>query len=168
MYRDIPGYKFKYRVNEEGTVEKLLPDGSWQQLRPYLGARTRACVKMRTKDNRKVSVPLVWLVADAFMHGRRPGLCIVHKNGCKLDCAVNNLQYMTRQECSRLSSGCKRKAVYKLDRDGNVLAVYKSVREAASKNYISETAVWNRCNRKLQDPFKLDGYDYRYKVEDYD
>lgn len=60
------------RINREGCVQKQLDDGSWYTLKAYMsGGRSRAVVKMRSKDNRKIEVPLVWLMADAFMGGRR-------------------------------------------------------------------------------------------------
>lgn len=58
---DIPGYRFRYQINREAVVRKELESGEWYVLKPYISGRTRACVKMRTADNRKVDVPVVWL-----------------------------------------------------------------------------------------------------------
>ena len=69
---EIHGYRFRYQINREAVVRKELESGEWYVLKPYISGRTRACVKMRTEDNRKVDVPVVWLMADAFMGGRRP------------------------------------------------------------------------------------------------
>lgn len=160
----IEGYRWPYRINQEGCVQKQLEDGSWFTLTPYIsGGRSRAMVKMRTVDNRKVEVPLVWLMADAFMGGRRPGYGIVHKNGAKLDCSLWNLKFLPMKECGRLSCRAKRRPVEKVDRDGNVVEIYASAREAAEKNYISQNSIWARCNGKVKDPFRLDGHDYRYE-----
>ena len=163
MWVDIPGYKWPYRIDSEGTVEKQMPNGSWVRLKPYISGRTRACVKMRTVDNKKVDVPVVWLMADAFMQGRKPGMCIVHKNGSKLDCGFENLQYATRPQCGKMSGSNRRRPVFKVDRAGRVVAVYRSVTEAARKNYLSKTAVWHRCTGRVHDPYSLDGYNYRYE-----
>ena len=163
MWVDIPGYRWPYRINDEGTVEKQLPNGTWEKLNPYLSGRNRACVKMRTAENKKVDVPVVWLMADAFMQGRIPGTCIVHKNGSKLDCSLSNLQYMTRAQCGKLSGPNRRRAVLKVDKSGEVVAIYRSVTEAANKNYLSKTAVWHRCIGKVKNPYDLDGYTYKYE-----
>ncbi|MGN9098495.1 hypothetical protein [Flintibacter porci] len=120
-------------------------------------------VKMRTADNRKVEVPLVRLMADAFMGGRRPGFGIVHKNGAKLDCSLRNLKFLSPEECGRLSCRARRRPVEKVDMEGNVVEIYASAREAARKNYISQNSIWARCNGKVKDPFRLDGHDYRYE-----
>jgi len=162
IWKEVEGYRFRYQVNESGAVRKQLEDGSWFYLRPYVAGRNRACVKMRTADNRKVDVPVVWLVADAFMGGRRPGMNILHKNGAKMDCAVWNLKFVTKRESGKVSSGNRRKAVAKIDRKGNVVEMYSSGREAAKKNYISQNSIWARCRNKVQDPFSIDGFNYQY------
>ena len=163
MWVDIPGYRWPYRIDDEGTVEKQLPNATWVKLNPYLTGRDRVCVKMRTAENKKVDVPVVWLMADAFMQGRIPGMCIVHKNGSKFDCSLRNLRYMTHAQCGKLSGSNRRKPVLKLDKSGEVVAIYKSVTEAANKNYLSKTAVWHRCTGKVKNPYDLDGYNYKYE-----
>ncbi len=120
-------------------------------------------VKMRSMENKPIEVPLVWLMADAFLGGRRPGYAIVHRNEQKLDCAAGNLMFVPQNECGRLSCRSRRKAVMKIDRSGNVVAIYASGREAAKKNYISQNSIWARCHGMVKDPFRLDGYDYRYE-----
>lgn len=161
---EIPGYRFRYQINREAVVRKELESGEWYVLKPYISGRTRACVKMRTADNRKVDVPVVWLMADAFMGGRRPGYNIIHRNGAKMDCELVNLSFASKQVSGKISSANRRKAVMKVDQDGQVVAIYSSGREAAKKNYISQNAIWARCTGKVKDPYRLDGYDYRYET----
>lgn len=69
----IEGYRWPYRINRKGCVQKKMEDGSWYTLKPYTSGRSRVAVKLRSTDNRKIDVPVVWLMADAFMGGRRPG-----------------------------------------------------------------------------------------------
>ena len=95
---EIPGYRFRYQINREAVVRKELESGEWYVLKPYISGRTRACVKMRTADNRKVDVPVVWLMADAFMGGRRTGYNIIHRNGAKMDCELVNLSFASKQQ----------------------------------------------------------------------
>lgn len=112
---DIPGYRFRYQINREAVVRKELESGEWYVLKPYISGRTRACVKMRTADNRKVDVPVVWLMADAFMGGRRTGYNIIHRNGAKMDCELVNLSFASKQVSGKISSANRRKAVMKVD-----------------------------------------------------
>lgn len=163
-WKEIKGYRWLYRINEEACVQKQLDNGGWYTLKPYMGSgRSRAMVKMRTLANKPIEVQLVWLMADAFLGGRRPGYAIIHRNGQKLDCAVENLAFMPQSECGRLSRQSRRKAVMKIDQRGNVVAIYASGREAAKKNFISQNSIWARCNGMVKDPFRLDGHDYRYE-----
>ena len=150
--------------SREAVVRKELESGEWYVLKPYISGRTRACVKMRTADNRKVDVPVVWLMADAFMGGRRTGYNIIHRNGAKMDCELVNLSFASKQVSGKISSANRRKAVMKVDQAGQVVAIYSSGREAAKKNYISQNAIWARCTGKVKDPYRLDGYDYRYET----
>lgn len=163
----ISGYRWPYRINRKGCVQKQLEDGSWYTLKPYIGGgRSRAMVKMPSKDNAKSrcrwsgSWPtLLWAV-------QRPGYGIVHRNGAKLDCALENLKFMPLRECGRLSCRSRRRAVEKIDRNGQIVAIYASAREAARKNFISQNSIWARCNGRVKDPFCLDDHDYRYDKGD--
>lgn len=91
MWKLIEGYKWPYRINEDGVVQKN--DGSgWVTLKPYLSGRRRPCVKMRTVNDGQADVPVTNLMADMFMGGRKPGECVIHKNGAKMDCSLGNLK----------------------------------------------------------------------------
>lgn len=163
MWKEIKGYRWPYRINEDACIQKFY-NGEWVELHPYIcGCRARAVVKMRTADNRKVEIPVVWLMADAFMGGRRPGYNIVHKDGTKLNNAWRNLEFKTKAECGRLTKDVRRRAVEKLDREGNVVALYRSAAEAARRDFISKSSVQQRCAGKVQDPYKMTGYTYRYE-----
>lgn len=160
----IDGYRWPYRINEDGVVQKRLCNGDWYTLTPYItGNRKRAVVKMRSLENKAIEVPVVWLMADAFMGGRRDGYAIVHSNKAKLDCSLGNLSFVPMSDCGRISCRSRRMSVEKVDRDGNVVEIYASGREAAVKNHISQNAIWARCNGKVKDPYRLDDHDYRYE-----
>ena len=161
MWKRIEGYKYPYRINEEGTVEKWT-GSQWQRMSYLITGKSRACVSMRTRDNRRVYIPVVNLMADAFMGGKKPGECIIHKNGAKLDFELCNLQKVTFSQCGKFAGSNRRKAVAKMNRSGEVLQIYPSAREAAQQNHLSQTAVWHRCNNKLKDPYALDGTTYQY------
>lgn len=161
MWKQIEGYLWPYRINEEGHVEKLY-NGKWVRLTGCISARNRAVIKMRTADNKKKEIPVVWLMADAFMGGRIPGTCIIHKDRCKANNAIWNLKRVSKKDCGLASCKNRRRPVKKIDRDGTVVEVYPSVAAAAKKNFISKNAVYSRCVRAVKDPFRLDGHDYRY------
>ncbi len=152
---------FQYRINEDGIVQKL--DGDrWVNLTPMLSS-TRAEVSMRRKDGRRCKVPVVRLMANAFLGGQPHGKSIVHRNGSKLDNSLWNLKVVSRGEAAKLSDSPKRRPVEKVDRDGNVVDLYRSQAAAAKANYISKNAVSERCRNKLKDPYLLTGFTFRYE-----
>ena len=161
IWVDIPGYKFCYRINEDGVVQKLNGD-KWVNLTPMLSS-TRAEVNIRTKDGARHKVPIVRLMANAFFGGQPHGKAIVHKNGSKLDNSLWNLKVVSRGEAARLSNGPKRRSIEKVDKDGNVIELYRSQAAAAKANYISKNAVSDRCRNKLKDPYALTGFTFRYE-----
>ena len=160
MWVDITGYKYRYRISTEGVVQKL--DGEkWITLSQRIG-KTRAFVDMWNSDNVRVKVPVVRLMANAFLGGQKKGYAVIHINGAKLDNGLTNLQMVPHKEAARLSSGNRRRPVEKIDRDGNVIEVYRSQVEAARKNYMSKNSVSIRCLNRVKDPYKLMGYTFRY------
>ena len=56
----------------------------------------------------------------------------------------------------------KRIPVEKVDRDGNVIERYDSIKEAADKNYLSRICVMYRCQNKIKKPFTVNGCTFRY------
>lgn len=56
----------------------------------------------------------------------------------------------------------KRIPVEKVDRDGNVIERYESIKEAADKNYLSRTGIISRCKNRVKKPFTVNGCTFRY------
>ena len=158
----IEGYKHPYRINEEGEVQSYY-NGAWRTMKPNMSGMRRACIQLMRKDGTRSNVPVVRLMADAFMGGQREGYCIVHKNGYRLDNSLNNLKFETRKNTCALGKKAKCRPVIKLDRDGNELEIYPSARAAARANYISYSSVSARCRGEMKDPFKRFEWDFKYE-----
>ena len=131
-WRDIPGYKYPYRISSEGVVQQLVR-GKWKPLSVRLARGVRAEVHLRAFDGKQVRRGVFRLLDECFRDGyaRKHGLCTCPKNGVKTDCTLDNLVYKTQAEIGRDSmkrSMCK--PVVRYDRHGNT-KLYKSVHEAA-------------------------------------
>ena len=163
-WKMIEGFKYPYRINDEGQVQRWDKD-HWKDINAYISSRQRAEVKMVCADGRRREVSLVRLMADAWLGGWRDGMCLVHKNGSKLDCGIGNLEWRTFSGAAQLSKNNRRRSVVKIDQSGCVVEIYGSIKEAAEANFISRAAMTLRCQRKVEDPRRLDGYDYRYEDE---
>lgn len=163
MWKMIDGYKWPYRINEDARIQKYSDDG-WVDIRPSLyRGRSRAVVKMRLPDGTQKEVPVVWLMADAFMGGRRPGYAIVHKDGAKLNSCLWNLEFRSMSGAATMSCKNRRRPVLKIDREGNIVEIYKSLREASEKEYVNKNSVMARCFNRVQNPYDLTGYTYQYE-----
>ena len=163
-WRYLTGYYYEYRINEKADIQRKFPDGKWRSLSPYLNNK-RAVINMWVTKTHRKPVGIVRLMDDAFFDGyaRKNGMCIVHKNGAKMDCELCNLQIVTRKDCAKRSAKIARRIpVVKLDKQGNVIAHYKSCREAAKANFMSYTAMFNRVNNKIKDASKIDDFVYKF------
>jgi len=97
------------------------------------------------------------------MGGRREGYAIIHKDGMKLNNAIWNLEFKPRKDVGKLSCHSRRKAVVKIDKAGNIVALYRSAREAAEKEFISHNSISTRCLNQVKHPYRLTGYNYQYE-----
>jgi hypothetical protein len=162
MRKLLEGYKYAYRVSDEGEVQKQLPNGSWQTLKPYpYSGQYR--IQLWMPDGTWKRVQVSKLVADSFMGGTPPGMLRVHKNGMKRDNAAENIEFMRRSKAAKLHRPGNSRPVLKVDRSGEVVDIYRSTAEAARKNHISQAAISKRCLGLIEDPYRLDGYNYIYE-----
>lgn len=60
----------------------------------------------------------------------------------------------------------KGKPVEKIDGNGNVVAAYQSILEAARENYMNRMAVSRMCNGQVQRSNSADGFTYRWMKEE--
>ena len=154
IWKNVEGYKVPYRVSDEGVVERWSERSQkWYVMRQRLRGG-RAIVTLRGADDRQKAVAVVRLMDDAFFGGyaKKHGLVILHKNGAKLDCAVENLLFCTRQEMGKLTGGIgRRKAVMRRDRWGGV-TVYPTIQAAAEQNGLNRTTLTRWLKSGQMDP----------------
>lgn len=169
MWKPIDGYFWPYRINEEGEVQRLTDSGEWIPMTPILARSTkshpygRLVVNLKKADGRFQNTLVKTLMVDAFLGGKKPGICYVLKNGMQTDCSLNNITVATPTQIGKAHGGGLRRSIEKVDQDGNVVELYPSIMEAARKNYISRKSILIRCQNKVQDPYRLDGFTYRYE-----
>lgn len=160
-WRQINGYQYPYRINEEAQVQKW--DGKqWIDIRARISGN-RAVVYLRTVEGKQYKAALVRLMDDAFWEGRakRDGLHITHRNGVKLDCELRNLVAVKPGQAGRKYHGRpNQKPIIRRDRDGGEM-LYSSVSEAARKNGLSLASLDRRLYHGVLDP-----RGYRFEVFD--
>lgn len=158
-YVAIEGYKFPYRIGENGVVESCRT-GRWEPVAVQAVGHRTAVVRLWGMDGKRISISVVKLMANAFMGGVPEGYGVFHKNRAKLDNELENLEFRPLKSCGGVTS---KKPVLKIDRHGNIVEIYRSAKEAAKKNHMSASAMYERCQGKIKNPFRLDGYRYRYE-----
>ena len=166
VWVELTGYAFRYRIGSCGEVQRYYPTkNEWRNKKQHmcgsnvLGSQ-RAAVKMTLANGEHKTVFVVDLMAEAFMGGRKahPGMVITHKNGLRMDCALCNLKWTTKSEIGKRQGGAGRKSIEKIDRDGNVVALYKSTTECCEHEFISRKSLWRRLKNQIPDPYRLTGY----------
>ena len=163
MWVAIEGYKYPYRINEEARVQKY-DKGKWIDLSTKLRKGNQAVsVWMRGVNGEEMYVSLTRLMAEAFMGGRRPGYNIIHKNGVKQDCYLDNLEFIKNEDSGKKFGGlARRMPVLKVDRNGEILAAYKNAKEAAKENFMFEDNVKRHCRGAIKNPFKFNDFTFVY------
>lgn len=161
-WKMIEGYRYPYRVSDQGEVQRQYPSGKWKTLKPYMN-NNQARVGLIRPDGTRKRAQVSGLVVDYFMGGTPPGKLRVHRNGLKLDNAVENIVFMTRAQVAKAHRPGNSRPVLKVDKLGRVVAVYRSGSEAARANHISQAAISKRCLGLIENPYRLDGYNYIYE-----
>ena len=167
IYKSIPNMRFEYRVGDMADVQRKMPDGTWHTLKPFMSKKNkRVYITLWFSETVRKPVTLVRLMDAMFFdsYATKHKMSITHKNKVKTDCSIYNLVFVPREEFGKNNQNSAKRVV-KIDKDGNSVAYYSSCKEAASKNFISTTAVYNRVNNKVKYPFRFDGFNYQF-VED--
>lgn len=171
VWKQIDGYRYAYRISEDGEVQRQMTDGTWSTLTPWMsqggggGAGRYLFVKMAVNPAGHKRVPVVRLMEGRFIRPRRPGEVVSYRDGLAQDCSAWNLYHTTHGAINKkIRYG--RKPVEKIDKYGKPIEIYRSVQEAANKNFLSRSCVYKRCMGRIKDPFELTGFSFRYEAKE--
>ena len=170
----IEGYRFPYRINDLGEVQRQMPDGSWRPVKAWVSrggggsAGRYLFVKLAVNPAGHRRIPVVRLMEGRWIRPKRPGELVSYRNGFVQDCSKYNLYYTSREAINMKVGGALRRSVEKIDPSGNVLELYRSVEEAAEKNFLSKGCVTRRCLGRVKNPFRLTGFSFRYERRRHD
>ena len=173
-WRDIPGYNGDYQISREGEIRSWRYKGERRRKMPWLmhpyarytSSRPnsrRRFVTLYDQDGKGHAIPVLRIMCDTWLGGCPEGKVPYHKNGDLADHNINNIGFTTKQELGKMTGAkASRRPVLRVDRSGEVVAVYPSARAAARANFLSYQSVIDRCNGKVKRPYALDGHTYRY------
>lgn len=156
-----PGYEVSY----DGEIRKVCGDGTYKIMKPYIQNDGRKTLFVRlTREGKRDICSVHSIVAEEFLGDKTKDEVIYHKNGLIQDNSVPNLGYITRSKLGKMTGPTgKRKAVVKINKNGEIVDVYSSAREAGRRNFMSYQTVIDRCDRKVKSPFAPDGYAYAWE-----
>lgn len=171
-WADVPGYGGRYQASTDGRVRQVYKDGRPPLvLKPYLhkpgGHRNRQprtlLVRLIAPDGRKREQAVLTVISRTWKPCPE-GMVAIHRNGVFSDNGVDNIKIISRREIGiTYGRNGRRRCVAKIDRDGNVLECYGSAREAARANYMSLSAVTDRCNGVTQNPWWPYGTSFKWE-----
>lgn len=165
VWKDVVGYEGLYQVSNLGNVKSLKRIKSNNQptkekvMKKYIGkGYYRVALYLDGKmKNKSVSR----LVAQAFIPNPENKPCINHINGIKNNNQLYNLEWCTILENSQhayntglttktpLNFVHTSKEVAQLDKDGNIIKVYPSSKEASRVTGINHSSI-NTCARGIR------------------
>lgn len=103
------------------------------------------------------------IMSGTFLGVTPDGKVPYHKDGFVTNNGVWNIGFIDRKTLGKMTGAIsKRIPVAKIDRSGEMIAVYTSGREAARQNNMSYQTVYDCCNNKVKRPFELDGCNYQF------
>ena len=135
-------------ISNMGRVKRIYKNKRERMLKPYLRKGVPPYfVKVKTKEVKVAQ--LVWRAFHGNYDTKRYSL--IH-TGLKTDDRLMNLTLLSKQEAgSMFASRSRRRGIYKVDPENrNILAFYKSSREAAAKEYCSYQTILDSCNGKTR------------------
>lgn len=141
--KPIKGYEGLYSITEDGKVYTHYQN---KFMRTFINNSGYELVSL-TKDGEKKHKLVHRLVAEAYL-GDAKGEEVNHINSVKTDNRASNLEWVTRkenvrhsidsgnfnvQEAQKVAKELNKKKVAQYDLEGNLIAIYKSQKEAGEK-----------------------------------
>lgn len=161
VWKEITGYEGLYQVSNEGEVKNLRLNII---MKPSYCKGGYLKVKLSTNGKQK-TIQIHRLVAENFIDNPQSKPQVNHKDCNKINNHVNNLEWATAQENidhaikNGLIGEQSSKEVFKIDRKGNVLHKYSSMKEAARDNNCFSSNIYKACNGLIK---TTGGYIWRY------
>lgn len=169
-WRPVPGFEGYYEVSVVGQVRRIRRRGDavhgsmrLQYPKYLMPFRQRSGFKViLSMPGKRCTLSLMRLMWEAFRGDVPENMAVIPMDGDYYNLDLDNLTLIDRRALGRKTGGrSTHKPVIKMSAYGEILAVYRSGKEAAEANFMSAPAMYVRCRgeKKQPDP---DGCIYRY------
>lgn len=176
IWKDIEGYEGFYRISNYGRIKSLerIVNTGLKAIRKQKETILKLPIKRGyyqirlCKNGKRKCYQVHRLVANAFIENPNNFPQVNHKDENKLNNIYTNLEWCSvsynNTYGTRLDRVIKknklRREVIKYDIDGNYIAEYLSVSEAARQNKTNPSCICSCCQGKIK---TSKGYVYKYK-----
>ena len=164
VWKDVTNYEGIYQVSNTGKVKRILPNGKERLLRGKKDKDGYTEIIL-SKKQKKAYFRLHRLVAKAFIPNPENKPEVNHKDKNKQNNSVCNLEWATTVENIRHSFALGRKVsttpVLQFSANGELLAYFDSIKEAAQTANVKQSNISACCNSRLK---TVGGYIWRYKA----
>ena len=173
IWKDIKGYESLYQISNTGKIKSLQryvcsKNGSKQLIKEKIRKTsiTTAGYEYVVLANKGKNKTLLVhrLVAETFLPNPFNLKCVNHKDENKHNNNINNLEWCTRKynmNYNKLPLK-KYKKVLKFNKEGCLLCIYTSLKEAAELSNLSKSTISGYCNNLHKDP---NGYIWKYETK---
>lgn len=170
VWRNIPEYKGKYQVSDCGRVRNTQTGTILKTVGPY-----NDYISLYSNGKGKRTHTVISLVGRVFVGEAPDGCHYYHKNGIPTDHHARNVGIKTQGELFAKANDSKKRQIARIDRTGEIVAIYGSIREAARELPFTRPALKCRCDgyfikygRKYHNRsvFASDGYAYAWDDEE--
>ena len=159
----IDGLLYDYRISTLGRVAKVLPNGERFFLKhTYDRKACHYTVGLKLKNGLIAHKTITSLMGLTFLEPKE-GYVFTTKNNIQTDMRLLNITQMKTKDIAARTNKGKRKTIFKIDKQGNVVAIYKSTRECAFTNNYSQQSISDRCAGLRKNILASDGYAYCYE-----
>lgn len=166
---EIPGFDGFYEVNVDGEVRtwkkpgKCIRANEPRMLKLFKVGTGTTCLRLKKSNGESADISIARIMANVFLGGVPEGKIAYHKDGNQYNTCLYNIGITTREEMGKICGKTyNRKPVLRVDREGNVLDVYKSVTEAAKKSYMNRAQVEKHLKKKVKNPFMFQNWTFIY------
>ena len=156
VWKDVVGYEGKYQVSNFGkvrSIDRIDASGKKRKGRYLKSCKDKdgylyVCLSDGNVTTRKIHK----LVAESFIGVCPTGYQVNHKDENKTNNRIENLEYVTAKQNINHGTAIKRRSekrgytVCQLSKNGNVVAKYRSLREAATNTGVDFRNIRRCCN----------------------
>ena len=169
-WKPIPGYEGLYEVSNYGRVKSYQLDSNGKILSPGKCGSGYLFVILCKDGKAKKHCTVHRLVAEAFIPNPNNLPLVNHQDECKKNNYFENLEWCSSAYNNSYGTRTRRmaeknsKPVVQLEKKGNFIAEFESLREASRRTGIASTNISRCCNHK-PGHYSAGGFVWIYKDE---